>query len=92
VGLVPGQVTRGGDDAGIQYTVLREPLAPELWEAFRSEYGPLPEEKRLGLYRLMQHLDAAMGNYLEPATTVHVRWVAWVWENFEDLVQQVEQL
>jgi len=80
------------DLAGVKYPVFREPLAPDLWEAFRSEYGSVPEEKRLGLYRLMQHLDAAMGNYLEPAAAEHTRWKAWVWESLEGLLGQVERL
>jgi aminoglycoside phosphotransferase (APT) family kinase protein len=78
------------DLASIKYPVFRESLAPELWEVFASEYGIVPSEKRLGLYRLMQHLDAAMGHYMEPATPEHARWKEKVWERFEHLLDKVE--
>jgi hypothetical protein len=80
------------DLASIKYPVFREPLAPELWKAFTSEYGSVPSEKRLELYLLMQHLDAAMGNYLEPAAPEHERWTESVWETFECLLDEVERL
>ena len=80
------------DLASIKYPVFREPLAPELWEAFTSEYGSVPSEKRLKLYLLMQHLDAALGNYLEPAAPEHKRWKESVWETFESLLDEVARL
>jgi aminoglycoside phosphotransferase (APT) family kinase protein len=80
------------DLAGIRYPVFREPLTPELWRAFRFEYGSVPGDKRLKLYRLMQHLDAAMGNCLEPAAPEHERWKESVWETFGHLLDDVERL
>lgn len=80
------------DLASIKYPVFREPLVPEFWQAFISEYGSEPNVKRLQLYRLMQYLDAAMGNYLEPAVPEHERWKAHVWATFEHLLDDVERL
>jgi hypothetical protein len=80
------------DLASIKYPVFREPLAPELWKAFTSEYGHGPSDKRLKLYRLVQHVDAAIGHYAEPATLEHERWKETIWETFEHLLDEAESL
>ena len=80
------------DLAGIKYPAFREPLAAELWAAFTSAYGAVPGEKRLKLYLLMQRLDAAMGNYMEPAAPWNERWVERVWATYDDLLDEVERL
>jgi aminoglycoside phosphotransferase (APT) family kinase protein len=78
------------DLASIRYPVFREPTAPELWRAFTSTYGSVPDDRRLQLYHLMQHLDAAMGRTLEPSAPEHERWKAHVWETFEHRLDEVE--
>jgi hypothetical protein len=76
----------------IKYPLFREPPSVEQWEAFVSEYGSAPSEKRLKLYLLMRCIDAAMGNYLEPQTPVHERRKKEMWEKLDDLLADVEQL
>lgn len=49
---------------------------PAAWQAFLSEYGAEPEERRLRLYLLMQRIDAALGNYMEPETAETRAWRA----------------
>jgi aminoglycoside phosphotransferase (APT) family kinase protein len=73
------------DLASIRYPVFQPPLPEERWQAFAAVYGSVPEEKRLRLYALMQHLDAAMGNYMEPFSTEHEQWKASVWHSFDSL-------
>jgi aminoglycoside phosphotransferase (APT) family kinase protein len=80
------------DVASVRYPVFRDLPDPELWRAFASSYGSVPDEKRLQLYRLVQHLDAAMGNYVEPAAPHHARWKANVWATFEHRLDAVEGL
>jgi hypothetical protein len=80
------------DIASIRYPEFRPPLPNALWEEFASVYGPLPDEKRLKLYLLMRRLDAAMGNYYEPPSAEHEQWKRHVWDNFDDLLNEVEKL
>ena len=68
------------DLAYIKYPVFQEPLDATLWADFVSGYGKIPDENRLRLYRAMQWLDAAMGNYLEPPTPEHECWKRKAWE------------
>lgn len=46
----------------------------ETWKAFISGYRRNYEEKRLLLYRLLHHVCAVMGTYLEPNTEAHSIW------------------
>ncbi len=70
----------------IKYPVFQEPLDPVMWAEFVSEYGQEPVDKRLRLYRTMQWLDAAMGNYMEPQNSAHERWRENVWDTFQHLL------
>lgn len=79
------------DIMNIRYPAFGQPLEPDLWEAFRKEYGDTPEEKRIRLYHLVQQLDAAMGNYLEPASPENERWKARVWQTFPELLGEAER-
>ncbi len=80
------------DLMNIRCPAFEAPLAPELWESFLSEYGAAPDEKRLKIYGLMQQLDAAMGNYMEPASPKNALWKAEVWRNFPKLLDEVERV
>lgn len=76
----------GWDLAEVRYpTFLPEPT-PELWAAFLSTYGPAPDDRRLKLYVLMQHLDAALGNYMEPPSPLHEQWKRDLWPRYEALL------
>jgi len=78
----------------IKYPAFRSPLAPVLWDAFLETYGreELPSEKRFKLYMMMQNIDAASGNYLEPAAPGNEKWKKQAWKGFYDLVDEVEKL
>jgi hypothetical protein len=80
------------DIASIKYPEFAEQPSKELWEAFTSEYGCIPSEKRLFLYVLMRRLDAAMGNYLEPSSPENEYWKEQVWETFEKYLEKAESL
>lgn len=80
------------DAASIRYPVFRPPLTDDLWDAFVEAYGGVPDEKRLRLYALMQHLDAAMGNYMEPFSTQHEHWKAFIWNNYDQVLREAENL
>lgn len=77
------------DLTNIRYPAFGEDLSPALWAAFKEGYGDLPGEKRLKLYMLMQRLDAAMGNYMEPPSPRNAEWKAAVWEAFPALLDEV---
>jgi hypothetical protein len=84
-------------DAAWDLTIIKYPpfrIAPALeqWRAFLAEYGAEPDERRLKVYLLMQRLEAALGNYLEPAAPEHERWKQHVWQTFDSLLAQVERL
>ena len=81
---------RDWDLAAIKYPVFRPPLAEQRWEAFVSEYGDVPDDKRLRLYHLMQRLDAAMGNYLAPQTPENAAWMQTAWADFDSLMDAIE--
>lgn len=59
------------------------------WQAFLSEYGAEPEEQRLRLYLLIQRVDAALGNYMEPETEETRAWRASCLAEVPDLCQKV---
>jgi hypothetical protein len=80
------------DLASLRYPAFRKPPDSRSWQAFVSEYGAVSSDKRLKLYLLVQRLDAAMGNYMEPATPEHTRWKATVWATFDRLLNEVEAL
>lgn len=80
------------DVMSIQYPAFGKELKPAVWQAFQEGYGEIPGKKRLRLYLLMQRLDAAMGNYLEPKTPNNQRWRECVWKTFPTLLDEVEGL
>lgn len=80
------------DLTGIKFPVFLPPPAPADWDAFLSAYGSVPDERRLQLYRLMQHLDAAMGNYMAPPAPENRRWQAHVWATFAEMLTKTERV
>lgn len=60
------------------------------WQAFLAEYGPEPPERRLLLYRLMQRLDAAGGNYMAPADPANAVWADTCLSEVPSLLDAIE--
>jgi hypothetical protein len=79
------------DLALVKYPPFREAPAPEQWQTFLEEYGEEPDDRRLKIYLLMQRLESALGNYLEPATPEHELWIKSVWQSYDSLLDEVEK-
>lgn len=80
------------DLASIRYPVFQPSLPEDLWQAFQTSYGEVADERRLRLYALMQHLDAAMGNYMEPDSLEHKQWKANLWHTYDRFLSETENL
>ena len=84
------------DLAIVKYPSFQPPTPLALWDAFMAEYdvsGVVDLKdvaRRARLYLLVQRLDAAMGNYMEPPSPVHEQWKAQVWERFDSLLDEAE--
>ena len=83
-------------DPAFDLAFLRYPpymdLDPALWQAFLVGYGHVPEDKRLMLYRLIQCVDAALGNYEAPPDLFDPAWVQRVSHTLLGALRDIEAL
>jgi hypothetical protein len=61
------------------------------WAAFLRGYGQEPENKRVKLYAVMQHLCAAMGVYMEPASARNAAWTSHALASLDGLLDDITE-
>jgi Ser/Thr protein kinase RdoA (MazF antagonist) len=79
------------DLAGLKYPPFGQEH-PLRWQAFLDGYGPPPAERRLLLYLLIQRLQAAMGDYLEPPGPGNQAWRARALLELPQILDRIENV